>query len=164
MNQNRTSIFIFTLITLCGFALTSCGGGSGSSTATRSVPPDPGSAATATVAGVDTNNNGVRDEVEVALSKQITSDADYAKTLAVAKAYQTMLTSPSPTTRVEALKFDSAIICASQNGTGTVYENTADSNYLHNLTINTIARKTKYQAIVDKTSGYFDGAEMSPCQ
>ena len=53
--------------------LSACGGGSSGSTSNATapfpantfnrlvVPPDPGAAATATVAGVDTNQNGIRD-------------------------------------------------------------------------------------------------------
>lgn len=63
------------LALLAGFILSSCGGGGGgggsSAPAQESnqingitVPTDPGAAANTTIVGVDTNGNGIRDEID----------------------------------------------------------------------------------------------------
>jgi hypothetical protein len=156
------SLFMVALLAGCG------GGGGGDSgspasttrSATRNLPPDPGAAATATVAGVDTNNNGVRDEVERTLSDKITDDAKYQTTINVAKAYQAVLISTPPTTRAEALKIYGAIQCAS--GTGSVYG--ASSNVTTNLTFNTADRKAIISSVNKLLGGGFDGEELPPCQ
>ncbi len=60
----------------------------------KNLPPDPGAAADATIAGVDANNNGIRDDVELAIFKAY---PDSAKTRAVLLQYalslQTEMTS-----------------------------------------------------------------------
>lgn len=57
-------------------ALAGCGGGGGggNESGQSQLPPDPGAGATSTVAGIDTNLNGVRDEVERRLSDLYRSD------------------------------------------------------------------------------------------
>lgn len=162
MKQNK--LLILGILALPIF-LSACGGGSngggggGSTTSSRNLPPDPGTAATATVAGVDTNNNGVRDEVEIALSKKITSDEQYSTTIRVAKAHQLMLTKPLPTTRAEALKAYGEIACAS--GTGVAYGQS--SNAVSNLVFDTASRKDILSKIVKLTDGGFDGEELPAC-
>lgn len=147
-------------LSACGGGSSGGGGSGGSTTSSRSLPPDPGAAATATVAGVDTNNNGVRDEVEIALSKVIASDEQYATTISAAKAYQKILTSAQPTTRADALKMYGEILCAS--GTGTVYG--ASTNIVTKTIFDTTARKAKYTQLNALLDGGFDGEELPACQ
>jgi hypothetical protein len=147
------------------FLLASCSGSGGSSgggttSVSRNLPPDPGAVATATVAGVDTNNNGVRDEVEIALSKVITSDEQYATTIKAASAYQAILTNTPPATRADALKVYGAILCAS--GTGTVYG--ASTSVVTKATFDTADRKAKYTQLNALLDGGFDGEELPACQ
>lgn len=62
--------------------LVGCSGGggaeSGTAPAQANLPPDPGSAGMATLAGIDSNTNGVRDDLEryIALTYPAASDAD----------------------------------------------------------------------------------------
>ena len=59
-----------TVVTLVGCSGGGGGGGGGSGSPapeTGGLPPDPGAAGDATVAGIDINNNGVRDDVERAI-------------------------------------------------------------------------------------------------
>jgi hypothetical protein len=94
LTQKIRSIFTFTLITLCGFALASCGGGSGNKSTGNPantevingipVPPEPDPVQNnATVAGVDVNSNGVRDDVERKIA--IDYSNKYNQVIAVAK-------------------------------------------------------------------------------
>ena len=56
------------------------------------VPPEPAPAINnATLAGVDVNNNGVRDDVERALAKSSSDAVIYSKAFELAKAYNTAI-------------------------------------------------------------------------
>ena len=105
MKISKSSLALTAMLAVCGLIFSSCASGSinDSLKSNRNLPPEPGNAATETLAGVDINNNGVRDEVENTLSPKITTDEQYITTLKVAKAYQSFLTSKLPTTRAEAL-------------------------------------------------------------
>jgi hypothetical protein len=94
MSITKQSLSLAVIFAVCGLLLASCGGASGNSasTASRNLPPDPGSTATATLTGVDTNANGVRDEVENKLSSIISDDTVYSQALKLAKVYQQELT------------------------------------------------------------------------
>ena len=50
----------------------------------KNLPPDPGSLADATIQGIDANNNGIRDDVELAVFKEY---PNFAKTRAVLLQY-----------------------------------------------------------------------------
>ena len=108
---------------LSSLFLVSCGGGGGGGSSTTSnetingivVPPEPDATANnATLAGVDSNSNGVRDDVERQIAKAISSQADFSKSLLAAKTYQTILTSPAPTTRAQALSQYTPLVCLSK--------------------------------------------------
>jgi hypothetical protein len=116
------ALLMLTLLTSCG------GGGSSGGVSTSTTPgattevingitvpvaPD-ATANAATLKGVDSNNNGVRDDVERKIAAVTTSPADNAKSLVVAKTYQTILSSPAPTTRAEALAMYKPLICLSK--------------------------------------------------
>lgn len=162
MRISKKSLALAAVLAVCGLFLASCGGGSGggSSDTSRNLPPDPGSAATATVTGVDVNSNGVRDEVENTLSPQITTNEQYATTIKVAKAYQSFLTSKLPTTRAEALILYGQLSCTS--GTGIAYGQS--SNTLKSLTFDTAERKEILSKINKLIDGGFDAEELPPCQ
>lgn len=166
MRISKQSLALVAVLAVCGLFLASCGGGSGSgsSSANRNLPPDPGSAATTTLTGVDTNANGVRDEVERNISSNTPKDADFVKTMAVAKALNYMLIAPSPTTRQEALKLQANVICAA-SVQGDSYGG-ANQNYLAEQTFDTSDRKNKYNIIGQMLDGGFDAAEaieVAPC-
>ena len=60
------------------------------------IPPDPGAAATATVAGVDTNQNGIRDEVDRYIAQTYGADTTkFIAAQALAKAKQLLLITPT---------------------------------------------------------------------
>jgi hypothetical protein len=112
------------------------------------------------LAGVDINNNGVRDEIENTLSPKITTDEQYITTLKVAKAYQSFLTSKLPATRAEALILYWQLSCAS--GTGVAYGQS--SNILQSLTFDTAERREVMSKINKLIDGGFDSEELMPCQ
>lgn len=71
------------------------------------LPPDPGTAAAASIRGVDTNQNGVRDEVEITISKVAKDEDDKAKMTAIASEYQKALDSTAP----DVAKINNTIAC-----------------------------------------------------
>lgn len=97
------------LTILLPLLLAACGGGGGgapsvaaSATITNqpsadvfhgiAVPPDPGAAADATVAGIDTDHNGIRDEVDRALAQTYGADLKkYVAAQMIAKSSQKIL-------------------------------------------------------------------------
>lgn len=108
MTTQNHSIKIAIITMMCGLFLTGCGGGgggggntTGSNTQTINgiaVPPEPDSAQNnSTLAGIDTNNNGVRDDVERKIAASVTNQTQYNAKMTIAKTYQQILTSPSIT-------------------------------------------------------------------
>jgi len=83
-----------------------------------SVPPEPAPALNnATLAGVDVNGNGVRDDVERVVAKNSRDPKEFAALLTYAATYQKIVTLsfptvPDPTLRPRALKAETEIICA----------------------------------------------------
>jgi hypothetical protein len=144
-------------------SITGCGGGGGGgdSSTQRSLPADPGASATVSVEGVDTNGNGVRDEVERSVSSNTPADADFNATMQVAAAYQKMVLSPEPSTREDALALFGAVACAGRDG--NVF-NGYEGSYLLEQTFDTPDRMAKYKAISAKIGGGFSASELPSCQ
>jgi threonine dehydratase len=101
-NKIRNSLMHFLGAVACLVLLTSCGGGGGAgSTATMptaqapemingiAVPPEPNPTINnATLAGVDSNNNGVRDDVERKIATNAKNSQAATANLIIAKAVQ----------------------------------------------------------------------------
>ena len=139
--------------------LSACG--EGTTSASRNLPPDPGAAATATLTGVDTNLNGIRDEVEIKISANTPNDADFNKTMAIARAYQNFLNAPSPTSRAEALSLYSKVNCAATS-VGEVFSDN-ETNFIVNLVFDTQLRKTKADTVEEYLAGGYAGHELPSC-
>jgi hypothetical protein len=94
MKNPKQLITLTAVVAMCGVLLASCGGGSGGGSSTTtingiSVPPEPDPVANnATLAGVDSNNNGVRDDAERKIA-QSSNNADlFNAKMALAKIMQ----------------------------------------------------------------------------
>lgn len=76
-NINKITILGIILVLLSALCLVGCKGGGSSEPETINgivVPPDPGEEGKKTLAGIDSNNNGVRDDVERAIAEEFGSD------------------------------------------------------------------------------------------
>jgi hypothetical protein len=101
MKNPKQLITLTAVVAMCGVLLASCGGGSGGSTSKAevingiTVPPEPDATLNAaTLAGVDSNSNGVRDDVERKIADSFGSDKlKYESALTLAKAEQSLLSS-----------------------------------------------------------------------
>lgn len=122
------------------------------------VPPEPPPELNnATLAGFDADGNGVRDDVDRNIAKVFGGTPDYAYMLAYARAYQAMLTSPTPANRDEALGTYSTVICATR-GAGL-----AVMNYgMTQIVVNTNIRKTARSRFADVLLG-LSPEELTPC-
>lgn len=163
LTRLRARLCLVAASALLGLSACGSGGGGGGSnnTTSRDLPADPGPAATATTAGVDTNSNAVRDEVEIKLSSEISDDSQYRVALKVAAAYQAILLNPEPTTRDEALQAYGRILCAPAGATSVYGQSNAA---IQVLTFDTPDRMAKFAALNSKLGGGFFGEELPACQ
>ena len=108
------------------------------------VPPEPAPAINnATLAGVDVNANGVRDDVEREIAKSSQSNANFVTSVEYARQLQSFLKNQTvPTSAAEAMHIYMRPICAIQ-GKQNEY---VDIKY-KSLIFNTPARKAKYRDI-----------------
>lgn len=122
------------------------------------VPPEPPvDLNNATLAGFDTNGNGVRDDVERALAAKFGGSADYASSLAYARTIQEMLSVPTPANRGDALLLESKWMCGMNGASLSVL------NFdMVKLMVTTNSRKSARRAFENVLIG-FGPEELSPC-
>ena len=122
------------------------------------VPPEPPTAVNnSTLAGVDSNNNGVRDDVERVIAKQFGGTTDYTYAMSYAKAYQEMITIPTPTQRSTAIAEISKQDCAIKGATRALIKFSFDA-----VIVNTPDRKLARRAFNDVLVGFIH-REEPPC-
>jgi hypothetical protein len=128
------------------------------------VPPEPApSINNATLAGVDVNANGVRDDVERRIAATAINTKDFEKTMQEAKYYQRIAAGPLPENRAAAIKVEKIYSCAIEQA-GSIPKDLASAtlpNSLRNTVINTAARKSSLDAHYRILGGYVDGEEAA---
>lgn len=118
----------------------------------KNLPADPGADADKTIAGIDANRNGIRDDVELAIFKEY---PDSAKTRAAALQYamalQMGLTQVfnSPTLVAMAQEKGRAYGCVFDLG-GEMRDVTQREDSFKKIILNTDARKNKLEEMYDK--------------
>jgi len=122
------------------------------------VPPEPDPELNnATLAGVDVNENGVRDDVERWLTVKFGGTSDLPYAIAAAKESQKEITEPTPLTRDDALAQVSRQLCAVRGASRDVY-----SSGFGDAIANTESRKQALRAFNDVLIGYIH-RELPPC-
>ena len=123
------------------------------------VPPEPDvTLNNATLAGVDSNNNGVRDDVERKIATGFGGTADYPISMAYAREYQSVLLAPTPSTRTAALVQVSKRLCALRGASQELL------NFgVSRLIDNTDQRKHATRYLNDVLTGYTP-MELPPCE
>lgn len=127
----------------------------------RNLPPDPGAEADTTIAGVDANNNGIRDDVELAIFKEY---PDSAKTRAAALQYamvfQVELTQVfNSETLVAAMQEGGRASSCFYDIDGEIRASIQRKDSFEKLVLNIDARKKKYDEIYRKyMTSYGDSA------
>jgi hypothetical protein len=80
-----------------------------------SVPPEPDqNLNNSTLAGIDMNKNGVRDDIERKIAKMVKSSIEFSSTMKYLKEYQRQITEPTPKDRDAALVITGSYMCASE--------------------------------------------------
>ena len=115
-------------------------------------PPDPGTLADKTVAGVDANQNGIRDDVELAVFKQYPNSAKTrAVLLQYALALQMETVQPFMNEAIAgeiASKGDRAVFCLSKivpDGGGVILALEKYGKFISDKQLNTEQRKAKHK-------------------
>jgi hypothetical protein len=111
MRVSKNTRVLTIMLAVCGLFLASCGGGSGGSSASTingiSVPPEPDiKQNNATIAGIDSNSNGVRDDVERKVAEKSKDSEEYLRALNYAIIIQDIVTNNK-------IYSESDLICAS---------------------------------------------------
>ena len=140
--------------------IVSCGGSASNANPTingHSVPAEPEPAANvSTVVGVDSNSNGVRDDVERKLAAIGPDKAVYQSSLSIAREQQRLLTIAVPADREKALQEVAKLYCAISKVTDL-----PDIRFL-DLLVDTAERLAAYRAFYDVLEGV-DSREVLPC-
>ena len=123
-----------------------CSGGDSPSTSTRSIPPAPNPDLNAsTVAGIDSDANGVRDDIDILLARNFGgSETDYVIALVHSKSLQAALLQPS---EANAFAHVNTMTCASDQMLTRLSEMTL-------ATLDTPARRKAYAKV-------FGGIELT---
>ena len=134
------------------------------------VPPVPDEKINnSTLAGVDSNNNGVRDDIERYLAKNAKNNNEFQYFLRYVREYQKRITEPTPKNRDEALKIFVLQHCVSgeayKNGIKFEFEKNYNGNIL-DFYANTPARKKAMRDFNDVLVGVLvpDDLEGYPCK
>lgn len=156
--------------------LTACGGGASANPTVSTqpdpfhgiaVPPEPNATANSTLRGVDSNNNGVRDDVERQIAITYGANAaQYDGALRIAKADQDFLVANG-----DPIKSTSATIAAATAGF-CLYSRLANDGIAANkaidsispLTFNTLERMTAYRATSAASTEVSTPVPVIPCQ
>jgi hypothetical protein len=163
--------------------LTACGNGNGASAQSQStsppptapqvingiaVPPEPDPVAnTATLLGVDSNNNGVRDDVERQIATKYGANAtQYAAAIQVAKSDQTYLVANGDPTKSTAATSNAVIsgACISESFNTEWLAGSKAIDYLSPLTFNTPERMAAYRATSAASTEVATKIPAHPCQ
>ena len=157
-----------------------CGGGSsGGNTPPETppdmsgLPPDPGEAGKATLAGVDSNNNNTRDDMEIAIYGRYPNDSDKRDALnrgarvlqdavLVGDAIMNSISDPDQPFVVSRLGALMVRCCGERFGAGGLQE----IGFLEGILTNTDARQnaySEYNGAVDKQSSGLPDTD-TPCQ
>jgi hypothetical protein len=150
---------LLALVLVVPFFLSSCGGGGTASSDTVingiSVPPEPDPTANnATLAGIDSNSNGVRDDVERKIAEKSDTNT-FSGNLALAKALSDFQQIDF-NNRASLMEYKSGIHCA-------VFLSGMDSSEIKQDIANNQDRKDFFRTITVTISGY-GSDEIQPCQ
>jgi hypothetical protein len=123
------------------------------------LPPEPDPTLNnATLEGIDSDNDGVRDDVQRELARRFGSTSDYSFAIAWAKTYQRQLVLPTPASRASAMVLVGDENCAVRGASNELLS----YDGMTALMENTAARKQAMRAFNDIVLGYL-GSELPTC-
>jgi len=168
MKLSKSVLFFLLLLSISG-----CGGGSDSSTPSdqgtnsSNLPPDPGDAGKATLQGIDSDSDGVRDDVQIAIYERYPNDEPKRNALTQqAKALQEAIISGDSSNsntinQVSKLVID-AVDCLHEK----VGDATSEIGFLEQKVVNTSDRSEAYIKFNEALNGQFFGGDdtNNPCE
>jgi hypothetical protein len=115
-------------------------------------PPDPGTAGTTTVAGVDADGDGLRDDVQILIDNQYSGNAERAAVTQLAKTLQTLLAASGDKTQslAAASSMNRAIDCLYSLGANSFGDRVDE---IEGAVVNTEARARAYAKAGTHLSG-----------
>jgi hypothetical protein len=132
------------------------------------VPPDPGVAGTATVAGIDTDKNGIRDDIDRFIATRYGANATSLKAgRTAALAWQHALTADVTTqaaSRVTLQNIGDAGICAGQDFESAGMSVATELDQLYAAIFNTAARLDRLQAVEGSAGLFARSVTTANCQ
>ena len=164
MKLPKFIILVFSL-----FFFSGCGSGNGSSPNnplenTADLPPDPGDAGKITLQGIDNDNDGVRDDVQIAIYERYPSDETKRNILTQnAKALQEAIYARDLSEINQASKsVMDAVDCLHER----VDDPTSEIGFLEHAIVNTSDRSEAYITFNASLSNQFFGGDdtNNPCQ
>lgn len=175
-----TNKLYFLIMFSAAILLTGCGGSNNDTTINNSssldnstqtqsnLPPDPGSIGMSTLLGVDSDNDGVRDDVQIAISNRYPSDTNSQLALSqLAMGIQDAFTAQSADDSNELNNTFQKIVSATDCITVTTSQPLQDIIFVQSLMANTSTRSEIYEDVNTAASGQFFGGDNdleSACQ
>jgi hypothetical protein len=135
--------------------------------ANTNLPPDPGKAGKATVEGVDADMDGVRDDVQIAISERYPDDQVKQAALAQkTRALEEALAAGSSGDINAIIKASKSIIQAVKCLHQTMENPTAEIGFLEYTVVNTTERSDAYMNFNEGLNGQFfgTGSRENPCE
>lgn len=132
------------------------------------LPPDPGDAGRTTLLGIDTDSDGVRDDVQIAIATRYPSDTNSQLALSqLATGIQEAFTAQSANDSNQLSNTFQKIVKATDCITVTTVQPLQDIVFIQTLMANTNVRSDAYVEINTAASGQFFGGDSdleSACQ
>lgn len=163
MNKN-----LVIMLMLCILGVAACGSGSskdgGGSTTT--LPPDPGDAGKAVLQGIDSDNDGVRDDVQIAIAERYPNDTNSQRVLTQqAVTLQDAILSGNSGDQNAMAQVAEQIKHATNCLTAKMDNPSDEAGFMEIQVVNTKARSDAYMKFNDAMNGQFFGVSTSsnPC-
>jgi len=168
----KQAIFKLVAIGAMILSLAACsnGGGndssSGGGTSNNNLPADPGVAGKATLQGIDSDNDGVRDDVQIAIAERYPSEIDSQHVLRQqAVSLQDSIMAGDSGDQNNMVQVSQQIKRATKCLTSTMPDPAEDAGFIETQVVNTKARSDAYMRFNAAGSGQFFGVDTSsnPC-
>jgi hypothetical protein len=128
----------------------------------QNLPPDPGGAATATLAGVDTNANGIRDDLERDAAMTASTEDSFNATVSLIKTLQQTI-DPS-TSEANVAQVAQSVFCAMEKRSASAANDDLPEDVLRALVFDTKERKEAYRAYIRAYGVHITFEEEISCE
>ena len=168
----KHAIFKMVAIWAMFLSLAACSGGggndSGSSgeTSNNNLPADPGDAGKATLQGIDSDNDGVRDDVQIGIAERYPNDISSQRVLTQqAVSLQNTIIAGDSGDQNNMAQVSEQIKRATNCLTSTMPDPAEDAAFIETQVVNTKARSDAYMKFNAAGNGQFFGVDTSsnPC-